>query len=142
MKAIIPAFISGVFLWLVSCHPVPSGHLDGQAQRIEFGNGGGFSGQTTQYTLTPDGKLLMKEGIAGASQSLKQLKQQETRRLFDEVSALHLDTLRFNHPGNRYYFIRWQSGNNPYEVKWGDERMPVPQSVQAVYQKLLASTEN
>ncbi len=108
-------------------------------QQLVFGNGGGFTGKVTQYTLYANGKLFLDDPLTNQSKQVNSLSKKETAELFKEVQQLNLSALHFSHPGNLYYFIQLKDQETKQEITWGDAEHPVPSSVQQVYDKLKAT---
>ena len=111
-----------------------------QDKFITLGSGGGFTGNTTMYKVTPEGKVFKGTGIGDVQFSLcgkikKATAKQMMTRVADQVNA----ATSFNHPGNLFYFISYTEGNNVRTIKWGDAEHPIQEDVKKLYEETLAS---
>jgi len=108
---------------------------------IEFGSGGGFTGQTNTYSIDSKGYIKLVEGLLQNEKSLPRLKKSELKKIFQTLSDINLSKVEFDHPGNLYYFIREKSTSDTNEVIWGNPDQKVPQEIQDFY-NLLNTTVN
>jgi len=111
-----------------------------QDKFITLGSGGGFTGSTTMYKVTPEGKIFKGTGIGDVQFTLcGKIKKSEAKemmtRVADQVSAAN----SFNHPGNLFYFISYTEDNNVRTIKWGDAEHPIQENVKKLYDEVLAS---
>ena len=109
--------------------------------RIIFGNGGGYSGQEMQYTLTPDGNIELYDNISRKTTLVSKLSKKETARIFDEMEEVILPGSDFNHPGNTYSFVRQVKDNKTYNIVWGARQPEVPSRIQAFHGQLMSLVE-
>ena len=65
-----------------------------------------------------------------------------TADIYKKLADLKLDTLNFNHPGDRYYFIKAVKNDTKHEVIWGDPSYTVPAEVDEFYKFLMSTITN
>ena len=107
---------------------------------IIFGNGGGFTGQVVEYVLDGNGTFLKNDKLKSEITVLPTLKPSQTKKLFKQLQTMQFDTIKFNHPGNMYYFMRYSQSDKTHEVVWGDPNYTLPGEVQQFYQLLISKT--
>ena len=106
-------------------------------KRVVFGNGGGFTGQYITYQLNSDGRVFTL--LADSSkQLLKKLRKKQTREIFTQADKIKKTRPAFSQPYNMTWFIRYYSGNEVAEYKWGDPEMPVADEIRDFYTQLNA----
>ncbi len=131
-------FLALLFFSSCSSQKVLNRYADTQ---IVFGNGGGFTRQSSEYILNTDGEILFVKGIEKDTVVLSPLSKKTTVNIFKKFSESGIDTLTFNHPGDRYYFIKEVKTEVLHQVIWGDPSYTTPAEVDDLY-KLLMSTIN
>ncbi len=114
-----------------------------KGSQLHFGQGGGFTGGVTYYTLLDDNRLFQK-GLSDSSFTFVTTWDKGfTRQMFDNYKSLQLDEVQYYHPGNLYYFIEYHSpGNEPHRITWGKSDMTPPPSVVNFYNLLFKSTKS
>lgn len=124
-----------------ACHKkiVPNNSNNNPATLV-FGQSGGVTGKTTEFSLVVNGELYRHETVSRERVLLKKLKLDDSRPFFAEAEALHLMDLDFNKPFNINYYIIYKKGVRENRINWGDSRLPPPGEVQSLYDKLLALT--
>lgn len=105
--------------------------------QLRFGNGGGFSGFVTEYTLLDNGQMFVKKSPADTLAAYKNVKTKQAKALYQQLANLKIETLDFNHPGNMYYYIESQQKDSLYRVTWGSMDQPVRKDVNQLYQNLM-----
>ncbi len=111
-------------------------------RQIVFGDGGGFAGIETSFTLLENGQIFKQVGVEGAFEELKSIKSKEAKVLFDKVNSLQLFKLDIEKPGNMYYFLRQVTDNLDSRVTWGAGDYMPPQGLVSVYKELKALTKD
>ena len=125
-----------IALVLGSCKaPEYSGEELPDAQ-LSFGSGGGFTGAKKEYILLENGQLFYKNSLVDTLQEMPAIKSGQARKIFRELSALTLDTVKFNHPGNTYRYICHRRPGTEDRVTWGDLQHQVSPEIAAFYKKL------
>ena len=116
----------------IACSSQPQHSLSRQEESLVFGRGGGVSGEVQSHILTNNGQLYATSSLFTDTVHLTDVEPETARRLFEQVDSLELSKLIFQHPGNRYYFIRYQQ----QKVVWGDHDNPPPLVIQRLYDSL------
>lgn len=107
------------------------------AKQLRWGNGGGFTGKETTYTLLENGQIFKREGAGALLVELEAAKKKNAKTLFETAETLGLSKLDFMHPGNIYSFIEVPEGEGSKRITWGDTRTPVDPKVQEFYGQLV-----
>ncbi|MBD2753216.1 hypothetical protein IC230_09980 [Spirosoma sp. BT704] len=91
------------------------------------GSGGGFTGFITTYYLFENGKLFRRSSRDTTFTFVARQPTARTKRLFNTLEGTcKIKKTRFDHPGNRYTFVRWRKGKQSYKVAWGMPGHTVP----------------
>ena len=114
-----------------ACSSQPQNTLTPEKDQLTFGRGGGISGEVQSHILLNSGQLYATSSLFTDTVHLTDLAPDTVRTFFARVDSLPSE-LDFQHPGNRYYFIRHQQ----QEVTWGDPDHPPPLAVQQLYNAL------
>jgi hypothetical protein len=101
-----------------------------------IGDGGGFAGIETSYTLLENGQVFRKVGSGGNYEELKAIKVKDAKALFEKLSSLQLYKLDIEKPGNLYYFVRDVNTNTDSRVTWGAGDYLPPQSIISFYKEV------
>ncbi len=109
-------------------------------QQLRWGNGGGYAGRETTYTLLSNGQVFKQEHQDTLTETVK-TKRKTAAAIYKTAAALDLAKLEFEHPGNIYSFLEWQDGDAVQRVTWGDPAFPVNADVKALYGRLNALLE-
>ncbi|NOX86186.1 MAG: hypothetical protein GXO86_09520 [Chlorobi bacterium] len=110
--------------------------------QIVFGNGGGFTGQVNEYTLSTDGTITLVKSLEGDTVVISTVSRKTAGKIFSLLSDSGLDTLDFKHPGNRYYFIKERENGIKNEVIWGNPDYTVPAQIENLYTLLITNINN
>ena len=94
---------------------------------IQFGNGGGFTGAVTTYTLKNDGTLWKQDD------KIKKIPCDSISSIYELAEQLPKEN--FVHPSNTYSFVRIISSGNTHYYAWSFGNMP-DKKVTELYQKL------
>lgn len=135
MKKILPAFALLTLLF-AACKTTKYTPEKFPVRQIVFGDGGGFTGIETSYTLLENGQLFKQVGVEGAYTELKAIKGKQAKELFDKVNSLQLFKLDIDKPGNMYYFLRQVTDHLDSRVTWGAGDYMPPQGLVSVYREL------
>ncbi len=106
-------------------------------EQIRFGKGGGFTGIEKSYTLLENGQLFEKN-TSGNLTGLDKASKKAVKVYFNAIENLHLDSVKFQYPGNTYSFIEVPNGDSFNRISWGDNQHPVDGPVQDLFNKLMA----
>ena len=119
-------------LFQVACSPQRSSAIAPQETRLTFGRGGGISGEVQSYVLLDNGQLYAVSSLFTDTTLLASLELDKAQQFFDRADSLQLTSVNFQHPGNRYHFIRYQQ----HEITWGDPAISPPLAIQQFYHSL------
>ena len=121
-----------------SCKTIVDTPKSFEGDKIIFGNGGGFTGAVTSYTLLGNGQLFVNESLSG-DQWVEQnrLNRKVVQSIFEDAKALKLADRDHNFPGNTYKFIRTQLQDGEQYVGWGASDHPISKDIEAYYFKLM-----
>jgi hypothetical protein len=133
MKSIcFPMILIITFLSCQTSHVVSPDSFPGQ--QIIVSEGGGFSGQTTQYILLDNGQVFVKTVYPESIKEMDHLDKKSLREIFNRLDLLNIKNIQFIHPGNMTYTLASRTGDDYYEIKWGDPAFKVPAEVLGYYQ--------
>jgi len=97
---------------------------------LRWGDGGGFSGKETIYTLWPDGKVEQNGVFLG------RLKKAEIKQIKENLRVLGLETMEFNEPGNMYQLIEIPVSGKTNKLVWDPFNEAHPKPLTLFYQHL------
>ncbi|MFN0013462.1 MAG: hypothetical protein ACKVU2_02845 [Saprospiraceae bacterium] len=109
---------------------------------LRFGNGGGFTGLETTYTLLENGQLFKSTSSAPQLVEQKTCNRKQADRLIESAEDLGLLKLDFTHPGNIYQFVELRDDGQTRRVTWGDPAHPVDEKIRALYEQIVQLTAN
>ena len=122
---------------LNSCSSQKNLKKNSETKQIVFGNGGGFTGIESKYTLKNNGEFFKTNPLKNEELSLKSISKRSCNTIFDNADALQLHDIDFNHPGNIYYFIEVANSTYTNRIVWGDINHKVPDNIKAFYDTLI-----
>ena len=103
---------------------------------VQFGSGGGITNNITTYSLYPDGQLWMKKSIEKDSSLISTISRRQVKKTFTKVKASGADTLRYQNPGNYYYFIQTRKPSEQNIIEWSDDNPP-DKNIEDLYKYLI-----
>lgn len=112
------------------------------ARQLIFGNGGGFAGIETSFTLLENGQVFRQTGVEGSYEELKSIRPKEAKALFSKLSSLQLYKLDIEKPGNLYYFMREVTDKLDSKVTWGAGDYLPPQALISLYKELYSKVKD
>lgn len=104
-------------------------------RQLRWGNGGGYVGKETTYTLLDNGQVFVRE-TGGKIAEAPTAKPKKAKALYETMESLGLSALDFQHPGNTYHFIEVLNGTNINRISWGEKGYTVDPNVQDLYKQL------
>lgn len=111
--------------------------LDYTKNQLIFGSGGGFTNQVNEYRLLDNRYLFSRKNNDSTFKELGKQKSKIVKELFKESETLFLEAENFNEPGNMYYYIRLQKGNQTQSFVWGKPNTPVPEKARELHKHLM-----
>jgi hypothetical protein len=103
---------------------------------ISFGSGGGFTGAVTKYQINSKGEVVEIKTLEKTSHQLKKINKNELKTINKKINKLSGEQLKFNHPGNLYYFIEFEKDKKKINITWGDPAFNEPKEVKELYEYL------
>jgi len=103
---------------------------------ITFGSGGGFTGAVTKYQINSKGEILEIKTFEKTTRQIKKISKNELKTINKKINKLSGDQLKFNHPGNLYYFIEFEKEKKKINITWGDPTFTEPKEVKELYEYL------
>jgi hypothetical protein len=136
MTHIIKGLLLGAFTLLFSCCKQTVYTTDKMPDKqLRWGNGGGFVGKETGYTLLDNGQVFY-QAAGAALVEMKKSRAKKAKNIFKTVDNLGLATLDFKHPGNTYSYIEVVNGENAQRIIWGDKQHAVDPKIQELFRQL------
>ena len=100
---------------------------------ITFGNGGGITGAVTQFYILKDGRTYKK--ISSDSLSfMGKMDKKVCQQQFSGLEKWGMKEMKINDPGNRYFFLDSNTGNN--RLTWGGNHEKAPDILIAFHANL------
>lgn len=111
------------------------------ADRLLFGEGGGFAGIETTYLLLENGQIFRSDSKAPNLMEMNRIRKKTANNFFETAESSGLLTLDFKHPGNLYQFIEFQDDGKTNRVTWGDKGHPVAPQIAVLYEQLMQTIQ-
>ena len=137
MKNLLCIYFVAFFLLTGSCQKYRADNLPDP--QIHFGEGGGITGAITAYCLLKNGQLFDKKHFTEDFKILKKGKRRPAKKLFKACRKMDIEKIDLNNPGDKYYFIQYQTGAINHKITWGRDK-EVPTEVTELYASLKALT--
>ena len=103
------------------------------------GSGGGVTGFSTTYYLLENGKLFGRRTRDTTFTFIGQQTAANTKRVFTSAEVnCKIKTIKFDHPGNIYKFVRWRKGKTSHKITWGEAGKTVPPNYPNFYDSFMA----
>jgi len=115
-------YIFSILLFLISCKTVEEVKSDitPKGKRYAVGQGGGFTGDYSEYILAEDGKVYKYDFKYDREVFYKELGKADLIYFMDKIEALGLDGIDINQPGNMSYYIEIRVNNTSVnKITWG-----------------------
>lgn len=100
---------------------------------IIVGQGGGFTGAVTTHSLTKEGQYKKTSSIKEIASKVMYRDEAITSTTFADFTALNIESIDFQKPGNMYYFVGYREGKVEKKVTWGSPNDTPPAEVKAFY---------
>lgn len=124
------------FFFQSACQKYSSGNLPDT--QIHFGEGGGITGAITEYCLLKNGQLFDKKHFTQDFKTYKKVKKRIAKKSFKKCRKMNIQDIELNNPGDKYYFINYQTDKINHKITWGRNKEEVPAEVKALYTELKA----
>jgi hypothetical protein len=126
-----------ILLFSIGACTTSKNTINSSIETIAFGNGGGFTGEVTTYSLSADGQLNKVDG--NKNNSIKKVDKKTVKELFEKASELK--SYQFNVPENVYSFLEIQTKENKQNIIWGFGSTKIDNRVTQLYNALTALTK-
>ncbi len=114
-----------------------------KGERLHFGQGGGITGNLNYYVLLDNGQLFQRAPRDSTFTLAGTWDDAFVTQMFANYKTLHLDTVDFYQPGDLYYFIQFQSGDEPlHRIAWGRPGYIPDNNIVTYYNLLYKSTKS
>ncbi|MES2619600.1 MAG: hypothetical protein V4615_02025 [Bacteroidota bacterium] len=137
--SLLHTFVLAAIL-LTTCCSAPqkvTNPSDWKGRSLQFGSGGGFTGESTVFTLLENGQLFSQTGIVnGSVKELAAIKKKKAKIFFDSASEINWPLEREIHPGNMSQTITYKESGKAHEITWGDGKYTPPAEVKNLYNDL------
>lgn len=114
-------------------------YTDLPQNQIVFGQGGGMAGEVKTYTLLENGQLFVHSSITKQSEELKAIDPERANNFFTKLDGLSFNSILFDHPGNRYYFLGRKTEQGDHQTVWGSENHTAPGQIKDIYKELITT---
>lgn len=104
--------------------------------QIRFGEGGGFTGAVTEYCLLNNGQIFIKKDFISDFKTFKKIKKSKAKKYFESCDQINIQNIQMDNPGDKYYFITFQTEALEHKVTWGRDMKEVPKHIMELYQSL------
>lgn len=121
MRFLLFFFILGSILVWQGCKTQKVSFNDFEGPRLTFGQGGGFTGAVTEYTIFPNGQIFIKKNT-GSVKVFAKIKKRTAKKLFKKADELDLLNKKYKKPGNMYYYIGYKKDKQYAKSVWGREK--------------------
>jgi hypothetical protein len=124
---------------LFSCHKKNIAVEKMPTKQILFGSGGGFTGVVSEYALLENGSVLELSNDKKSYNVVNRIGRQKAGDCVATIKKLGLETLKFDEPGNLYYYIVVKTDKAvENRITWGSKENPVDNNIKDLYQTLIS----
>ncbi len=124
-----------VVLLLVSCSSTKK-LKEFSENKLIFGSGGGFTGQSIEYALDYDGIIEKTSNRTSETIQIDSVPPEKSKELYKQFLAFNLDTLTYASPGNMSYFVGYKNDSIKKKIIWGGIGEP-PTEAKLIYNSLI-----
>ena len=125
-------------LLLLECKTQDYTPYDYDGEVLIFGKGGGFTGQSIEYSLLSNGQLFMNTHKEGNVTELKRVEKSVAKQIFSNFHSLGFGDLDVNKPGNTYYYLGFRHDGKAHKIQWGAHDYKTPQTLKIYFSNLMA----
>ncbi len=126
----------------IGCHSAKEFPKAYKGEKIQFGQGGGFSGAVTEFLLPDDGRLFQMPWRDTTQEFISQWDKKFTKQIFHNYHALNLGDLSHNEPGDLYYYINYQADmKSSHRIVWGKPGFRPEENLVTFYNVLFKSSK-
>jgi hypothetical protein len=114
---------------------------DYKEEILIFGKGGGFTGESIEYSLLSNGQIFKGTNKEGNVIELKKLKKRKVDQIFKNYHLLKFDEMMINRPGNIYYYLELKQGELKHKIQWGAHDFNCPETLNIYFSNLMATVK-
>jgi len=135
-------FSSILVVLMCSCASMPVNNAT-NVKRYAAGEGGGFTGEYTEFSFGDDGKVYKRDFNYQRDVFIKQLSDADLKYFLNKINDLGVATIDINAPGNMSKYIEIREGETSLNrIVWGSNTYYPPNNLvefhQELYKKLSA----
>jgi len=128
---------------LFSCISTREFPVKYKGDQIHFGQGGGFSGALNYFALLEDGRLFKRSFSDSTFTLVDTWNDDFVTQMFSNYNTLQLDQVKYNEPGDLYYFISFRKNGLPaHNITWGRLDFSPQAYIVTYYNLLYKSTKS
>ena len=116
LRIIVSSFIA--FFLILSCSSTTVLPAINKGDRIEFGNGGGFTGLEERFVLYDNGFIMKKVMGSDSLTLVRKLEENHSKQAFSNYELLNLNEIELNDPRNIYKFIVNYNNGIEHKLVW------------------------
>lgn len=105
-------------------------------QQLEFGSGGGFTGEVRAYVLLPNGQLFRRAWPSDTLQTVGRLPRSQARALFAQADQLDWKGTSSQPPGNVNTFLIYRNDGEELKLNWPNLQEEAPAPFRDLYSEL------
>lgn len=116
-------YTCSILIVLLSCKTAEEVKSDKtpQGKRYAIGQGGGFTGDYTEFILSEDGKVHKYDFKNDREVYFKDLGKADLIYFMEQIESLSLEGIEMNQPGNMSYYIDVRIGRTSInKIVWGN----------------------
>ncbi len=109
------------------------------AERLLFRYGGGFTGQSQEYMLLPNGQLFYRREVINELpfREVAPVDPKVAKDLFDTYEKQDFAALTYDDPGNMTYTITRVDGAATTQMSWGGEQQKPKETVLSYWRRAM-----
>ena len=110
-------------------------------ERLTFRWGGGFTGQTKEYVLLPNGQLFGRRSVLSdlPLREYEPLDKKVADDLFETYVDLGFGTLGYDDPGNMTYTVAYATATDSTAITWGGSEVQPSEAVRTYWRRATAA---
>ncbi len=138
MKNIILFMCLGAIgLPLFSCKSTQYKAENLPAQQLRWGNGGGYTGVETTFSILENGQIFKKEGLNAGFSELSDIKKGKAAKLFKQSLSLDLNAAKDLKPSNIYQFLELADGKGGFQrIAFDASKLSADSPIASLYNAL------
>ena len=108
------------------------------AQQLRWGNGGGYTGMETTFSILENGQIFKKEGLNASFSELADIKKGKAKKLFAQAIGIDLMEAKNLKPSNIYQFLEIADGKGGFQrIAFDASKLSADSKVGALYNALI-----